>query len=83
MGLICGILQILQLVILAWVVLSWIPVSSDHPVGRAQIAIDRLVAPVIGPIRKVIPPLRLGGGYLDLSPLVLILGIALISRIIC
>ncbi len=83
MTLVCGVLQILQLLILAWVVLSWIPVSPDHPIGRIQITIDRLVAPVVGPIRRVIPPLRLGGGYLDLSPLVLILGIALLSRLVC
>lgn len=83
MGLICGALSVLQLVVLAWVILSWIPVSSDHPVGRLQISIDRVINPVVRPIRRFIPPLRLGGGYLDLSPLVLILGIALINRIIC
>jgi YggT family protein len=70
------------LAIFAWVVLSWIPMSSDHPLGRVRAFLDRIIEPVIRPIRRVIPPLRLGGGALDLSPIILLVGIQLLRRVI-
>lgn len=61
-----------------WVILSWIRVSSLHPLGRVQVFLDRIIYPVILPLRRVIPPIRLGGGALDLSPIVLLIGIRLL-----
>ena len=83
MSIICWILQIYFLAVLAWVVLSWVQVSSAHPLGRVQVFLDRIIYPVILPLRRVLPPLRLSGMALDLSPLVLMLGINLLRRFIC
>lgn len=83
MNLICSLMTIYSLAVLAWVILSWVRVPSDHPVGRISVFLDRIIYPVILPIRRVVPPLRLGGGALDLSPIVLLLGLALIQRLIC
>jgi uncharacterized protein YggT (Ycf19 family) len=60
-----------------------VQVSSAHPLGRVQVFLDRIIYPVILPLRRVLPPLRLGGMALDLSPLVLMLGISLLRRFIC
>ena len=83
MSIICLLLQIYFLAVLAWVVLSWVQVSSAHPLGRVQVFLDRIIYPVILPLRRVLPPLRLGGTALDLSPLVLMLGISLLRRFVC
>jgi YggT family protein len=76
------ILQIYFYAVLAWVILSWIPTSSDHPLGRVNVFLDRIIYPVILPLRRVIPPLRLGGGMLDLSPIVLLIGIQLLIGLV-
>lgn len=68
--------------IFAWVILSWIRVSSTHPLGRIQTFLDRIIYPVILPLRRVIPPIRIGGGALDLTPIVLLLGIQILIGII-
>jgi YggT family protein len=68
--------------VLAWVILSWIPTSSDHPLGRVNVFLDRIIYPVILPVRRVIPPLRLGGGMLDLSPIVLLIGLRLLMSLV-
>ena len=68
--------------VFAWVILSWIRVSSEHPLGRVSVFLDRIIYPVILPLRRVIPPLRIGGGLLDLSPIVLLIGIGLLRRIV-
>lgn len=68
--------------IFAWVILSWIRVSSTHPLGRIQTFLDRIIYPVILPLRRVIPPIRIGGGALDLTPIILLLGIQILIGII-
>jgi YggT family protein len=81
-GIIILILWVYFYAVLAWVILSWIPTSSTHPLGRVSIFLDRIIYPVILPLRRVIPPLRLGGGMLDLTPIVLLLGINILIRIL-
>jgi YggT family protein len=80
LGLVVLLLQIYLFAVLAWVILSWIPTSSGHPLGRLNVFLDRIIYPVILPLRRVIPPLRLGGGMLDLSPIVLLIAVQLLIR---
>jgi YggT family protein len=68
--------------VFAWVILSWIRVSSTHPLGRVQVFLDRIIYPVILPIRRVVPPIRIGGGALDLSPIILLIGIQILIRLV-
>lgn len=85
--LICAVLSVAIWVIIAWIVLSYVVnfgrLGWDHPVRRFYDALSRLIEPVMRPIRNVIPPLRVGGAALDLSPLILILGISILRRVIC
>jgi len=61
--------------VIAWVILSWIPVSRDHALGSLEAFLDRVISPATQPIRRVVPPFRMGGGALDLSPLILIIAV--------
>ncbi|MGH8948250.1 MAG: YggT family protein [Acidimicrobiia bacterium] len=81
-GVLLLILQIYFYAVLAWVILSWIPTSSEHPLGKVNVFLDRVIYPVILPLRRVIPPLRLGGGMLDLSPIVLLIGLQLLMGLV-
>jgi YggT family protein len=42
-----------------------------------------LTEPVLGPLRRAIPPVRMGAMGLDLSPLIALFGVQIIQRIIC
>ena len=72
--------------IIAWIVLSYVVnfgrVPGDHPVSRAYRFLARIIDPILLPIRRAIPPLRLGAMNLDLSPLILIFGISILIRIL-
>lgn len=83
MGIICTALSLYSFTVLIWVILSWVRVPSTHPLGRITVFLDRIIYPVILPIRRVVPPLRLGGGALDLSPIVLLIGLSLLQGWIC
>lgn len=70
-----GILeQIIFLLVIVSVIMSYF-VSPYHP---ARVAVDRLVDPMLQPIRRVLPPL---GGF-DFSPLVLIILVQLIGSVL-
>lgn len=83
MRLICTALNLYSLAVLIWVILSWVRVPSTHPLAKVTVFLDRIIYPLILPIRRVVPPLRLGGGALDLSPIVLLLGLSILGRLIC
>ena len=64
--------------VLAWVILSWVQTGPDHPLRRLQNLLDRMILPLIRPIQRLVPPIRLGAGALDLSPIILIVLIRLL-----
>ncbi len=86
-SLVCTALNVVVWVIIIWIVLSYVVsfgrLPFDHPVRRFYDAMSRFIEPVMAPIRRVIPPLRIGTVGLDLSPLILIIGIALARSFIC
>tara|TARA_A100001234_G_C12325246_1_gene259319 strand:+ start:39 stop:308 length:270 start_codon:yes stop_codon:yes gene_type:complete len=66
----------------AWIILSWIQVPYDHPVGQVKSLLDRYFEKLLNPLRRRIPPLRIGMTGLDLSPLILIFGLQIIFPIV-
>jgi YggT family protein len=66
--------QILVLLIIVSVILSYF-MDPYHPVRRA---LNRLVEPLLTPIRRVVPLI----GMLDISPLILIILIQVIGNLL-
>ncbi|MEA3511893.1 MAG: YggT family protein [Actinomycetota bacterium] len=85
--LVCGILRLVIWVIIAWIVLSYVVsfgrLGFDHPVRRLYEALTKTIEPLMRPIRSVVPPVRIGGAALDLSPLILIIGVNLLLVFVC
>ncbi len=82
MGIICTLLFAAIILLLIHVVFSWIPRPPD-PLMPMVRGIDRLLSPVLEPIRRVLPPVRMGGMGLDLSVLVLFFGIYILQALLC
>jgi YggT family protein len=78
-----SLIQLLSIVMLAWIVLSYIVVFGkvpwDHPIRKIYDGLSRIIEPLLKPIRAVIPPVRVGGASLDLSPLILLVGLQIIA----
>lgn len=70
-----------------WIILSWIQVPYDHPIGQVKNVLDRYFERILAPIRSRIPALRIGMAGIDLSPLILIVGFNLaqpyVLRVVC
>lgn len=82
MNLICTALQLFVILIFVRIILSWFP-ASDGLFMTIQQAVFTATEWAMGPLRRVIPPVRLGAAALDLSPLILLIGITVIQGIIC
>ena len=66
------ITNIFVLLIFAWAILTWIM----PPYNPVREALDRIMEPMLAPIRRVVPM----AGMMDFSPLILMVLVELISR---
>jgi YggT family protein len=80
---VCLLLQVYSLVIFARIILEWIPVSYDHPVARVRSVLRTATEPVLAPFRRLIPPVRTGTAAIDLSPIVVMLLLAVLIGAVC
>ena len=81
MDILCLGLTAFWIALLVRVVFSWIPRPPDPLLGVERGA--RLVTDwAVAPLREVIPPLRLGAVALDVSIIVLFLGVNIIQAVI-
>jgi YggT family protein len=71
-------------VICLWVraILSWFPVTPGGPAARLARAVTIVTEPVLRPVRRVLPPMRAGGGALDLSPLLVSVVAIVLIRVV-
>ncbi len=77
-ALLCLLVQLYLLVIFARIVLSWFPITPGTTMASVTAFLYSLTEPVLGPLRRVLPPVNLGGMGLDLSPIIVLLLIQLI-----
>lgn len=73
-------LQLYWYVLLLYVIFSWVPNPPDA-LRPFIIGVARLVEPLAAPLRRTIPPLRIGMVALDLSIIVLFIGVALLRNV--
>ena len=84
LALIGFLLYIFLLVLLAYSILSWLTFSGrmnfDSPVFKIQRVLGKICEPVLRPVRKLIPPVQVGGVGLDLSVLIVFLIITVLTN---
>ncbi len=81
--LLCALLQLYMLVLIARIILSWVP-SLPEPLLPLARFLSALTDPILRPLRNALPPLRIGAGALDLSPLIVFFGIRwLLMPLLC
>jgi len=79
----CAALGIFVLALFGRIILSWFPTRPGSPVGSAAAVLDRVTEPVLGPARRIIPPIRIGGIGLDISAMLVVIVFQMLRRAIC
>jgi YggT family protein len=76
---ICQLLQLYTFVLFARAVSTWFPVRPGGPGAQVVGVLVTVTEPVLAPARRVIPPI----GMIDISFLVVIIGVQVLRGIIC
>jgi YggT family protein len=77
---ICRLLDAYVVVIFVRVILSWFPISPGSVMASIYSFVHSITEPVLGPIRRLMPGVGVGGMGLDLSPIIVILLLQLLIR---
>jgi YggT family protein len=81
MTVVCLLLKLFLVLVFVRVILSWFP-----PTGGVFDAVQQWVFQAtewaFAPLRKILPPVRLGAAALDLSPIVLLVGISVLKGLL-
>lgn len=82
MIILCLLVQVYTLVVLAYVIFTFVPAppSGLVPVVRA---VNGLVDPVVRPLRRIIPSVPLGGARLDLTVILLFVVLFILREVVC
>jgi len=82
MGLLCSLLNLYLILLFARIILSWFPVSPGGAMAQIFSFLYTIPEPVLGPIRRAIPPIGMGGMGFDLSPIIVIVGVRVLAGVI-
>lgn len=81
-AIIVDVLQIYIIIIFVRVILSWFPITPGTTMASVARVLYSLTEPVLGPVRRLLPPMRMGGMGLDLSPIIVLIGFQIIVGVI-
>jgi YggT family protein len=73
--LIASLIDLYSFVVLAAVVMSWLPMNRRNPLAML---VFRLTEPALAPIRRALPAI----GGLDFSPMVLLLALQALKQVL-
>lgn len=78
----CWVLGAYLLILFAHVIFSWVP-RPPEPLLPVVRGVRAVTEPLLSPMRRVIPPVQLGGAALDLSILILFFAVILLQGAVC
>ena len=87
MNVVCNLITLYTLVVFGRIILQiavqFGRLGWGHPVRKIEELAAKVVDPVLRPIRALVPGVPMGGMNLDLSPLILIIGLQILARLVC
>ena len=83
MVIVCRLIQAYIIILFARIIMSWFPIAPGSGMATVYGFLYSITEPVLGPIRRLIPPIGMGGMGLDLSPMIVTFGLVFISGAIC
>lgn len=77
--LLCYALSAYLIATFARIILSWFPIQQGTTMAQIFSVLYAITEPVLGPVRRMIPAI---GGGLDISPIIVLLGIQIIQSVV-
>jgi YggT family protein len=80
---VCLILRLYLYALFARIILSWFPISPGSGLAPVFSFLYRITEPVLGPVRRMLPPVRLGSAAFDLSPIIILIVLQFLLGRVC
>ena len=80
---ICDLLLVYLIIMFVRVLSSWFPMHMGGPLRTAMGWIYDVTEPVMGPVRRLLPPVRMGAMAMDFSPILIFIVIGILRQAIC
>jgi YggT family protein len=68
--------------IFAYIIMSWFVSNASGPLRELYRGLTVICEPFLSLFRRVLPPIMLGSGGLDLSPMIALIVLQLLARVI-
>lgn len=75
MSLLGQLVELYLILIFARIILTWFPITPGTTMAQVFSVVYRVTEPVLGPVRRVVPPL----GPIDISPIVVIVVLQILT----
>lgn len=80
---VCLLITLFTIAVFGTIILSWFPMPPGSALSSVYSFLRQITEPVLGPVRRALPMPRLGGMAIDLSPIVVLIGLQVLQAIIC
>ena len=80
---ICLLISIYLLAVFARILMSWFPITPGSALASVYSVLFSITEPVLGPLRRAIPPVRIGMAAIDLSAIIVLIGGRILQASIC
>jgi YggT family protein len=77
-AILCNLLGLYLVALFARIILSWFPARGDGPLATVNSALYTITEPVLGPLRRMLPPVGGSSFRIDLSPIIVFIGLNII-----
>lgn len=81
-GILANIVLLMIFALIVRIILDWVQVPAGHPVGRLRSMLASVTDPLLLPLRRLIPPVRLGAVALDVSVIVLLVALNILLGVL-
>lgn len=82
-GLLASLLNLYGIFIVIYIVLSWIVATSNSGlVADIYRVLGTICEPYVGLFRRIVPPISVGGGGLDLSPVIALFVLQIVGNLV-
>ena len=83
MDAICLLLSVYLIAVFARILMSWFPISPGTGLATVYSFLFTITEPILGPLRRAIPPVRVGMAAIDLSAIIVLIGGQILVNSIC
>jgi YggT family protein len=80
---VCTLITIYIVILILRAVMSWFPTSPGSALEPVNRVLNAVTEPVVAPVRRVIPPLQAGGIAIDMSFILVIVVLEVLSNVLC